>query len=38
MDELSAYQPHPDVAKMVVANKVDQVGDIGAGEGVRSNS
>lgn len=26
MDELEQYSPHPDVAKMVVANKVDQVG------------
>lgn len=25
MSELERYQPHPDVARMVVANKVDQV-------------
>lgn len=26
MEELACYDPHPDVARMVVANKVDQVG------------
>jgi hypothetical protein len=26
MDELASYDPHPEVARMVVANKVDQVG------------
>lgn len=25
MEELASYEPHPEVARMVVANKVDQV-------------
>lgn len=29
MEELACYDPHPDVARMVVANKVDQVGGCG---------